>query len=72
MMIGVAQSGYAQDRPAARRGEAAGYSSRDATTLSMMGWGVILAVTAAAVSVIFKDPSSNSSSGGGGGGGHSH
>jgi len=52
----------APDRPRARRGEAAGYASRDATTLSMMGWGVILGVVAAAVSVIFKEPGSNEGS----------
>jgi hypothetical protein len=33
-----------RDARRCRRGQAAGYSSRDATVLSMMGWGVGLAV----------------------------
>jgi len=39
---------YSQEAPppkqTARRGDGAGYSTRDATVLSMMGWGLGLAV----------------------------
>ncbi len=36
--------GSSQAQNSARRGSAAGYSTRDATVLSMMGWGVGLGV----------------------------
>ena len=42
-------------RPAARRGEAAGYSSRDATVLSMMGWGLGIAVGIAALCALIDN-----------------
>lgn len=54
----VASTGFAQElraqRPA-RRGESAGYSSRDATTLSMMGWGLGLAVGIAALCALIPN-----------------
>jgi hypothetical protein len=43
LSTGFAQEAVSHGRPA-RRGENAGYGSRDATVLSMMGWGVGLAV----------------------------
>lgn len=44
----------------ARRGQAAGYSSRDATTLSMMGWGLGIAVGIAAISALIDNETSTS------------
>lgn len=56
-------------RRPARRGEAAGYSSRDATVLSMMGWGIGLTVGIASLFALLDN---NATSGGGGGhNGHS-
>ncbi|PIS03153.1 MAG: hypothetical protein COT85_03770 [Chlamydiae bacterium CG10_big_fil_rev_8_21_14_0_10_42_34] len=46
-----------------RRGQAAGYSSRDATVLSMMGWGVGLAVGIATLCAMIDNNDSSSSSG---------
>lgn len=57
LLICFASSGYAQDRVKGRN-EAVGYSTRDATVLSMVGWGVILGVITAGVSVIFSEASS--------------
>lgn len=53
--ICIASNAFGQDRPATKRPEAASYSTRDATVISMMGWGVILAAISAGVSVLFKD-----------------
>lgn len=49
LAILVVSTGFAQEemrgrRCPPRRGECAGYSSRDATTLSMMGWGLGIGV----------------------------
>lgn len=68
---------FAQEMPvkrSARKGEAAGYSTRDASVISMMGWGVTLAVGIATFCALMEQNSSGGSSGGGGGGsgGHSH
>lgn len=62
-LLGVclASSGFAQDRPTIQRPQAASYGLKDAAVLSMVGWGVVLAVASAAAAVIFKDPDSNSS-----------
>lgn len=49
-------------RQGARRGEAAGYSSRDATVLSMMGWGLGLAVGMAALCALLDDHKAGSGS----------
>lgn len=61
----VVSSGYTQDKAqngkVKGRNEAVGYSTRDATVLSMVGWGVILGVITAGVSVIFSDGSTNHS-----------
>jgi hypothetical protein len=43
LSTGFAQEAVSRER-AARRGDNAGYGSRNATVLSMMGWGVGLAV----------------------------
>ncbi len=45
-----------------RRGHSAGYASRDATVLSMVGWGVGIAAGFAAIcALIENDTTSNSS-----------
>lgn len=49
-------------RHASRRGEASGYSSRDATVLSMMGWGLGLAVGMAALCALLDNNTSGDSS----------
>jgi hypothetical protein len=47
--------------PAAKkRGDAAAYGSRDATVLSMMGWGVALSVGIAAFCALVHNESSSS------------
>lgn len=66
--IAICTSGFAQHagtgrRPAARHGEGAGYASRDATVLSMMGWGLGIAVGIAALCALIENNS---------GGGHAH
>lgn len=50
----------------ARRGEAAGYTTRDASVLSMVGWGVGLAIGIAALCALFDQDT------GGGGNAHAH
>lgn len=45
----IASSVQAEERTVPGRGDCAGYASRDASTLSMMGWGVSLAVGVAAL-----------------------
>lgn len=49
-----------------RRGQAAGYASRDATVLSMMGWGVGLAVGIAALCALIENNEATSTSNNGG------
>lgn len=46
-----------------RRGQAAGYASREATTLSMMGWGIGLAVGMATLCALIENNAASSSSG---------
>ncbi|MBX7067491.1 MAG: hypothetical protein K1X28_09700 [Parachlamydiales bacterium] len=49
-----------------RRGQAPGYATRDATVLSMMGWGLGIAIGIAALcALIENNPASTSTSGGG-------
>ena len=45
-----------------RRGQAAGYASRDATVMSMMGWGIGLAVGIAALCALIENETGSSSS----------
>jgi hypothetical protein len=47
-----------------RRGQAAGYATRDATTLSMMGWGIGIAVGIGALCALIDNNSSSSSGSG--------
>lgn len=70
LAILVTSTGFAQElrhRRPSRRGECAGYSSRDATTLSMMGWGLGLGVGIATLCALIHNDT-----GGGGGGGNAH
>jgi hypothetical protein len=46
-----------------KQGEAAGYSSRDATALSIMGWGTGLAIGIATLAALLNTDANN---------GHSH
>jgi len=50
-------SAFAQgnDIPRKRQGAAAGYATRDATVLSMMGWGISIAVGIAAISALVSE-----------------
>lgn len=48
-----------QEARRARRGQAAGYGSRDATTLSMMGWGLGIAVGFATIAALLDNSSSS-------------
>lgn len=74
VMISSVFSQEMPKRQSARKGEAAGYSTRDASVISMMGWGVGLAVGIATFCALMDQSSSGGSSGGGGGGsgGHTH
>jgi hypothetical protein len=56
--LAVCSSGFCQETGAARRksrGEAAGYSSRNATVLSMMGWGIAIAVGIGAICALIDN-----------------
>lgn len=50
----------AQDASARKRGEAAGYTSRDATIFSVMGWGFLLAAGIAAVVILIPNDTGHS------------
>ena len=56
-------------RSASRRGEASGLAARDASSLSLMGWGIGIAV---GIATLFALLDNNSTPHGGGGGGHTH
>ncbi|MDE3045824.1 MAG: hypothetical protein KGJ02_04175 [Verrucomicrobiota bacterium] len=62
-LVAVASPSFAQEspRPASRRGEAAGYSSRNATVLSMMGWGILLAGGIATICALLEQNNSSTS-----------
>ncbi len=65
---GAAQESGVGRRPARHPGDAAGYSSRNATILSMMGWGFGLGIAIAAICALID----NNTGAGGGGGNHVH
>lgn len=55
-----------RDARRARRGQAAGYATRDATVMSMMGWGIGIAVGIGALcALIDNNRTAGSSSSGG-------
>jgi hypothetical protein len=62
LSLSICTSAFAQesrDARRTRRGQAAGYASRDATVLSMMGWGVGIAVGIAVLCALLdNNPSS--------------
>ncbi len=76
LCLSLSTTGFSQEtREArrARRGQAAGYATRDATVLSMMGWGLGLAAGIAALcALIDNETASSSSSSSSGGGSSSH
>lgn len=66
LALALSSTGFAQEarnhqRPA-RQGENAGYGSRDATVLSMMGWGLGLAAGIATLCALIPDNLGTSSS----------
>jgi|GEM_PF-1778062 len=63
---------YGQERRFARRGDGAGYSTRDANVLSMMGWGVGLAVGIALLCGYMEQSGSNAHSSSGSSGTSTH
>lgn len=46
-----------------RRGQAPGYATRDATVLSMMGWGLGIAIGIAALCALIENNPASTSSG---------
>lgn len=60
----LAQGGFSQETEALRirpsHGRVAGYATRDATVLSMMGWGVGLAAGIATLFALMHNNSSSS------------
>lgn len=60
LSTGFAQEVKNHQRPA-RQGENAGYGSRDATVLSMMGWGLGLAAGIATLCALIPDDLESSS-----------
>ena len=64
LSLAVCVSGFAQETTQARRGrrgQAAGYASRDATVLSMMGWGLGLAVGIATLCALIDNDAASTS-----------
>ena len=62
---------YSQEAPKSnRRGTGAGYGTRDATVLSMMGWGAGLALGIAILCGSLSQSTSGSSDNGGGNNNH--
>ena len=61
LIPGLAQEPTCKQR-ASRRGECAGYGSRDATVLSMMGWGLGLGAGIAALCALIPNNSATSHS----------
>lgn len=60
-VIAMAAPNIAQEpAPSPTRGDVAGYTSRDATVLSMMGWGISLAVGVAALCALIDNSSTTS------------
>jgi len=49
MIVSLTTSVFSDEVVTSSRGDSAGYASRDATTLSMMGWGISIAVGIAAL-----------------------
>jgi hypothetical protein len=76
-LLGVAMctSAVPQETREARRarmGTNAGYAARDATALSMVGWGFGLAIGIASICALIEDNDSSSSNNGSNSHSHSH
>lgn len=63
-LLAFVSSSFAQEAPlrTVRRGDAAGYTSRDATVLSMFVWGVGLAAGIVLLCTFLEEQSSSSGS----------
>ena len=63
-LLALVSSSFAQEAPirTARRGDAAGYTSRDATVLSMFGCGVALAAGIALLCALLVEDKTGSTS----------
>lgn len=60
LIVGMGFAQESQECRRARRGQGCIYASRDATTLSMMGWGAIIAAAIATVCILIpNDEASN-------------
>ncbi|MBU6383404.1 MAG: hypothetical protein KGQ49_04470 [Verrucomicrobia bacterium] len=66
LIVAIASTAFGQetrDQRRYRRGQAPGYATRDATALSMMGWGLGIAIGIATLcALIENNPASTSSS----------
>jgi hypothetical protein len=66
LAVALSTSGFSEETSSCskcRTGQAAGYATRDATVLSMMGWGIGLAIGIAVLcALIANHPASTSSS----------
>lgn len=65
LSVMVCVSAFSQETREARRcrrGQTAGYASRDATILSMMGWGIAIAVGIAVICALIPNNEGSSSS----------
>jgi len=63
LSIMVSVSAFSQEAREARRcrrGQTAGYATRDATVLSMMGWGVAIAIGIAVICALIPNNEGNS------------
>lgn len=65
ILIAFSVSGFAEesDRPPQKCGKAAGYATRDATVLSIMGWGVGLFAGIAALFALMDNNTESEGSG---------
>ncbi|HEY4255384.1 MAG TPA: hypothetical protein VGM34_03450 [Chlamydiales bacterium] len=55
----MAQDTPPTQKPPARRGDAAGYTSRNATVFSVMGWGIALGAGIATLCALVSNGGSN-------------
>lgn len=65
LVLCFATKGFAEEMQEPKRckqGEAAGYATRDATVLSMMGWGIGIAIGIAVLCALIENNNSSSSS----------
>ena len=74
LCLSIVNTAFPQENREARRcrrGQAAGYATRDATVLSMMGWGLAMAVGIAAITGLIDNDKAPSSSNANGNNNHS-